>query len=426
MSDHEAQTTEKGDESMNHAAIPLPSADDDATPPGPAAPTRGTVLVVDDELAVVRVYARALRANGYRVLIANDGETAEVMFRKCGPDVVVTDLCMPGMDGFHLMRAMRKIDPGVPVLMATGDHHDEAAKRAVDGGALMFMVKPVDLRALCQLVAHATQLHRRAAPPRAGVAAAAPTRQATGAAPTRQATGDGALAARFDSALKKLWIAFQPIVHWTTQVAVGHEALVRSDEPELADPGALFGAAEKLGRTRELGRAIRARVASCMSRAPEDTRMFVNLHSDDLRDDALYGPDDPLRPFAARIVLEVSERDSLTKIASEKPHLDKLRALGFRIAIDDLGAGYAGLGSFAELKPSVVKLDACLVRDINHDPVKQQIVEAVAQLCRNMNVEMVAEGVETDEESHALGLLGCPIQQGFFYAVPRRLFAAGA
>ncbi len=91
--------------------------------------------------------------------------------------------------------------------------------------------------------------------------------------------------------------------------------------------------------------------------------------------------------------------------------------------MDDLGAGYAGLSSFAELKPAVVKLDASLTHDIDKSPIRRKIVQAVRSLCVEMGVELVAEGVETEEERQTLGFLGCRYQQGFLYARPGRGFA---
>jgi EAL domain-containing protein (putative c-di-GMP-specific phosphodiesterase class I) len=374
-----------------------------------SAPSKGTVLVVDDELMVARVYSRSLGAEGYRVLTATDGETAEMMFRRCDFDAVISDVSMPGIDGIQLLQAMRRIHSDVPVIMATGDHADAQAQRAVAAGALMYLVKPIDLRSLSQIVSHAIHLHRLGMPVRP-------------AEPHRASADRGELSARFDAALERLWIAYQPIVSWASLEISGYEALVRSDEPSLGDPDALFGAAAELDRTPELGRAIRARVAAAIPNAPVGARIFVNVHTADLQGDALYAAAEPLREHAGRIVLEITERDSLDRVKDLAGRLAKLRAAGFHIAVDDLGAGYAGLASFVELKPSVVKLDACLIRDIHKSDTKRRIVQAMVLLCRDMAIELVAEGVETDEERRTLGFLGCRLQQGFIYARPERRF----
>ena len=374
-------------------------------------PCRGTVLVVDDELALVRVYERALAAEGYRVLTATDGDMAEVMFRRCGLDAVVSDISMPGMDGLKLLHCMRRIDGDVPIILATGDHQDERARRAVEEGALMYLVKPVDLRALSQVVAHAIQMRRFATLARDA------QRHGGKQAPDAAVPEEG-FAARFDVALDKLWMAYQPIVCWDSLALLGYEALVRSDEPMLSQPGALFGAAERLGRTLELGRAIRARIASSIPLVPRGVRIFVTLPPAELADDGLYSSCEPLLPHADRVVLEVTERDSLGLVPHLEARLEMLRAAGFRIAVDDLGAGYAGLASLAQLKPAVVKLDASLIHDIDKSPVKRKIVQAMATLCRDMSVEMIAEGVETEEELRAAMAMGFDEAQGFLLARP--------
>ena len=151
--------------------------------------------------------------------------------------------------------------------------------------------------------------------------------------------------------------------------------------------------------------------------------IFVNLHPEDLRDELLLSDADPLRPFAERIVLEITEREALDRIDDLSRRIDRLRFMGYRIAVDDLGAGYAGLNSFAQLKPWVVKIDMALVRGIDTDPVRYNIVRAVLSLCQEIGVQVIGEGVETEAERQTLGSLGCELQQGYKYARPARGFA---
>jgi EAL domain-containing protein (putative c-di-GMP-specific phosphodiesterase class I)/CheY-like chemotaxis protein len=374
-------------------------------------PSKGKVLVVDDDLAVVRVYTRTLGAEGYHVFSATNGQLAAEMFRTVKPDAVVSDIGMPGMDGLSLLRTVRQLDRDVPVILATGDHYDERARRAVEEGALMYFVKPVDLRTLAQIVAHATQLHRFSQLPggsRAGAAGEPLPRD------DRKALSD-----RFDHALETLTVTYEPIVQWATTAIVGCTARVGSAEPLLRDRAALLTAAQQLGRAVEFGRTTRAAIAASMPRAPSTSRVFVNLHADELRDEALYTADDPLLRYSDSIVLEVTERDTLDQISHLMARIDRLRAAGFRIAIDNLGVGYAGLASFARLKPSFVKLDASLVRDIDRNSIKRKIVQAMTSLCREMSVEILAEGVETEDERQTLGFLGCHQHQGSAYACPQ-------
>ena len=95
-----------------------------------------------------------------------------------------------------------------------------------------------------------------------------------------------------------------------------------------------------------------------------------------------------------------------------------LRNLGFRIALDDLGAGYAGLTSFALLEPDMVKLDMALVRDVHREASKQTVVKTIVGMCKELNIIVTAEGIETPEERDALTRAGCDLMQGYLFAKP--------
>ena len=233
-----------------------------------------------------------------------------------------------------------------------------------------------------------------------------------------------ALEVRFASGLEKLWMAFQPIVVDLEPRVFGYEALLRSDEPLMRDPADLLDAAERLGRLDDLGRAVRARVAEAAPQAPPHAKLFVNLHSSDLNDAELYSRDAPLTRIARRVVLEVTERASLYGVTDVAARIASLKALGFQIAIDDLGAGYAGLNSFTQLQPEVAKLDMSLVRGVDGDAQRQVIVRSMKQLCDELGVAFVAEGVETEAERDTLHGLGCELLQGYLFALPARGFVA--
>ncbi len=202
----------------------------------------------------------------------------------------------------------------------------------------------------------------------------------------------------------------------------GYEALLRSDEPALPTPGHVLAAAERLDALDELGRLVRQRAADAMGSADASCTLFVNLHPRDLADESLLDPNAPLCSIANRVVFEITERAALDNIERAREAVRQLRRLGFRIAVDDLGAGYAGLSSFALLEPDIVKLDMSLVRDIDSSTVKRKIVASMATLCRDMGMLIVAEGVETIAERNVLLDLGCDLLQGYLFARPGRPF----
>jgi EAL domain-containing protein (putative c-di-GMP-specific phosphodiesterase class I) len=229
------------------------------------------------------------------------------------------------------------------------------------------------------------------------------------------------LEASFDRAMQSLWMAYHPIVDFRRQAIYGYEALLRSNEPSLPHPGAVLDAATRLGRLDALGRSIRDLAAAPMSGAGIEM-LFVNLHVTDLMDPSLSSPDSALSQIAHRVVLEITERSSLDEVKDVRARVAALREMGFRIAVDDLGAGYAGLTSFTLLEPEIVKLDMSLVRDVHQNSTKQKVIRSMTALSQDMGMTVVAEGVETIEERDTLIELDCDLLQGFLFARPGKPF----
>ena len=197
---------------------------------------------------------------------------------------------------------------------------------------------------------------------------------------------------------------------------------MRSSEPSLPFPTSVIQASERLDRQEELGRAVRTLVAGEIADRPARTAVFVNLHVRDLLDETLYEPGAPLTRHAKDVVLEITERAALDEVSDVSERVNRLRELGFRIAIDDLGAGYSGLTSLAQLQPEVVKLDMSLVRDVHRESIKQKLVASFAALSRDMGIVLIAEGVETVDEREMLVGLGCDALQGYLFARPAKPF----
>jgi EAL domain-containing protein (putative c-di-GMP-specific phosphodiesterase class I) len=233
---------------------------------------------------------------------------------------------------------------------------------------------------------------------------------------------DSALERAFKRAVDGLFMVFQPIVSWKGREIVAYEALVRTCEPELARPDLLFSAAERLDMIIPVGRRIRRGVAQLVGNAPGRVSLFVNVHGGELADPELYDADSPLSRVAHRVVLEITERWSLDRFHDVGERISALRDLGFRVAVDDLGAGYAGLTSFARLRPEIVKLDMSLIRGVHEDPTRQHLIRSLNGACRDLGIQVVAEGVETREERDTLIALGSDLLQGYLFSKPARAF----
>lgn len=396
------------------AAVSTPRERRDTPDPLTTRTTSGTVLIVDDDEALLRSLSRLLRLRGYEPKTATSAAAAIELIQSERFDVVLSDIAMPGMDGIQLLRRLRDTDLVVPVILITGEPAVSTAVDAVEYGAFRYLTKPVANDDLVATVEKAVRYHRMArmkakAAELLGTATAGP--------------GDRAgLEVSFERALETLWIAYQPIVDARNRRVFGHEALLRSSEPSLPHPGAVIDAAVRLEQLDVLGRTIRARAAGPVAENPAAGVLFVNLHVRDLLDPTLTAPESPLSCIASRVVLEITERAALDEVGDVRPRIARLREMGFRIAIDDLGAGYSGLTSFAQLEPEVVKLDMSLVRGIDSSATKQKVVRSMSSLCRDMGMLVVAEGVETPSERDMLVELGCDLLQGYLFAKPSRPF----
>lgn len=391
-----------------------PVTEPDRPSKGGGDPTAPKILVVDDDPDILELYAEILKKGDYRLTTAADGQEAAKLLKTKSFDLIVSDVSMPGMDGIQLLRAIRDIDLDVPVVLATAGPSIETAMKAIELGALRYLQKPVDAKALRQVVEYGINLHRMMRAKREAL------RMMSG---TFGMPGDRAgLDATFDKAMKLLLPHFQPIVSWKEKKAVAYEVLIRSLEPTLARPMELFEAAERLDRAQELGRAIRKAVAAALDELPDIT-LYVNLHPRDLDDESLYLASEPLSKHAKRVVLEVSERASIDFIKEIRARVAVLRKMGYRIAMDDLGAGHAGLATFASLEPDVVKLDMSLVRGSDKEPLRRKLIGSLSQLCHDLHMEVITEGIETPGERDAIVGAGCDLLQGYLFGKPEKVVA---
>jgi EAL domain-containing protein (putative c-di-GMP-specific phosphodiesterase class I) len=373
----------------------------------------GRVLVVDDDDAVRRVCTRVLGGEGWQVTLAEHGRAAVIQLdtNKVPFDCVLSDVNMPELDGYGLAAELRKRDEDLPILLMTGDPSLDGAVKAMEHGAISYITKPFQHESLAAAVARAARRH--------GVARM--RRRAESIANAIYAPEKADLAERFARAIERSWMAFQPIVDVRQKCVFAYEALLRTDEESLRRPDIFIATAERLGKVHQLGRVVRANVAKASVDAPDDALLFVNLHGLELDDEELFAADSPLSRLAPRVVLEITERTGLDPAAGPS-RVAMLRKLGYRIAVDDLGAGYAALGALASLEPEIVKLDMSLIRDIEKHPTKRRVVAAIATLCRELGGRVVAEGVETAAERQVVEDAGIDLIQGYLFAKPARGF----
>lgn len=219
-----------------------------------------------------------------------------------------------------------------------------------------------------------------------------------------------------------LRVAFQPILDLHREVPFAYEALVRGPDGQ--------GAGWVLAQVTEANRyafdqacrvaAIRQAVAAGL--LDTDARLSINFLPN-----AVYSPQACIRLTLAtaaecslpadRLIFEFTENEQLDP-GHVRAIIDAYRALGFATALDDFGAGYAGLGLLADVATDLVKIDMALIRGIGSDGRRSRIVAAMVRLCEEMGIGLIAEGIETESELAVLRDLGIRYVQGYLIARP--------
>jgi EAL domain-containing protein (putative c-di-GMP-specific phosphodiesterase class I) len=210
----------------------------------------------------------------------------------------------------------------------------------------------------------------------------------------------------------------QPVVELGTGLVAGYELLSRFDGPWRAAPDVWFAAAERWGQNPRLQARVLEKAIAARVDLPPTTFLTVNVDPHLLADDLVAGALDAPTDLS-RIVLELTEHTQVDEGGRGTATLDRARAAGALVAMDDAGTGYAGLQLLLELRPDIVKLDRALISGIDTDPVKRTLVEVFGDLVGRMDAWVLAEGIETRGELETLIGLGVPLGQGWALGRPQ-------
>jgi EAL domain-containing protein (putative c-di-GMP-specific phosphodiesterase class I) len=227
-----------------------------------------------------------------------------------------------------------------------------------------------------------------------------------------------ALTDRVDAVIRegRVGIAFQPIVGLADRRPVGYEALARIDTDPYRTPDLWFADAWEVGRGADLELiAVRAALAHLGS-VPDDAYLSVNVSPVIVGSPAFAGALRESDP--RRILVEVTEHAIPDHYDVLAHAMRALRGTGVRFAVDDAGAGYAGLTHMVRLAPDVIKLDRFLISGLDADPARQALAAAAASFADRSRTHVIAEGIETVAEHEQLRELGIRYGQGYHYARP--------
>lgn len=216
---------------------------------------------------------------------------------------------------------------------------------------------------------------------------------------------------------------YQPVVDIVERRVIGFEALTRVGGGRFENVELLFKAAEANDALWSLERLCRRKALEDLPVLEQHQLLFLNVEPDSIHDPQLAGPQfleglasAGLKP--QQVVLELTEHSAVKDFVAFRRTLEQFRALGFRLAMDDVGSGYSGLQAIAEIAPDFIKADMHLVRGLHASPIKRELIDTIRRFSDSTGITLVAEGVESHDELSALRSVGVRCAQGFLFARP--------
>jgi EAL domain-containing protein (putative c-di-GMP-specific phosphodiesterase class I)/AmiR/NasT family two-component response regulator len=374
-----------------------------------------SVLVVDDDKFMREMIDMALRGlEVEKVETAADGrEALEILDRLAGNvDVLLCDLNMPGMDGIEFLRHLAERRYAGGIVVASGE-----TKRIL--AAASDLAQARNLRILGSLEKPISQVELGEMLSRAGTVSPRETHKLV------EAIGEEELRRGLDG--NELAVFFQPKVEVATRKIRGVEALVRWNHPRcgIVGPEAFVPAAEKCGLILPLTHAVFVKAmkqGGAWCNEGLDLKVAVNISMECLD---RYDLPELLVSLAiehgmdpTHVILEVTESRLMQDIPKSLEILSRLRLKGIGLSIDDFGTGYSSLEQLQRIPFGELKIDRLFVSGARRDPAASAILESSIRLARQLGMETVAEGVETEEDWSLVEQLGCDHVQGYFVAKP--------
>jgi EAL domain-containing protein (putative c-di-GMP-specific phosphodiesterase class I)/DNA-binding NarL/FixJ family response regulator len=376
------------------------------------------VLVVDDEPEVRSALAELIGAEEDLDMVASAGDPDEAagLAGSTLPDVALVDVKMPNGGGPRAAREILRLSPRTRVLALSAYEDRETVLAMLGAGAVGYLVKGTPPEDIVGAIGRAARGQTSVSSEVMGGVVdelASQLRRAERSTHDTRARRD-----RIRSIVERrdFGLVYQPIVRLPGHDVVGFEALARFPQEPARPPDVWFREAAEAGLGLELELAATRMALEDLDALPREAYLSLNLsHRAALSPRLVDAFDDaPLR----RIVVEITEHEPVDDYAALAAALERLRARGARIAIDDAGAGFASLRHTLQLDPDVIKLDISLTRRIDAERGKRALARALISFAQEMRMDIVAEGIETQAELETLLALGARLGQGFFLARP--------
>lgn len=231
-----------------------------------------------------------------------------------------------------------------------------------------------------------------------------------------------ALSRVFENGVQQMNLVYQPIIRASTGCVLAYEALLRTSTMRLRGARPLVHLADRLGRQAELDDRVRTLVSRLFEETTQHRTIFVNLDLGELTRGLIGTSEDPLRPYANRVVLEFDSDAPLPELPAVGETLRRARDCGYRFAAGSIAGTVGGLSRLRLLEPEVYKLGAAVVQGSDLDELKRAHIARLVELAHAEGALVVAQGIERPEEREVAAGLGCDLLQGYLLGLPREEF----
>jgi EAL domain-containing protein (putative c-di-GMP-specific phosphodiesterase class I)/AmiR/NasT family two-component response regulator len=365
-----------------------------------------TILIVDDEPAISQLLTVLLASHGYSTKVAVTGRQA---LECISPDIdlILLDMLLPDSEGMQICRQL-KTNPttrDIPIIIISGMQNKADKIESLYLGAEDYLSKPFEPEELFARMDVVLRRHH-ARPQEPGA------KEQETISELRRIIDD-----------ESVNVCFQPIYFLKPMRLLGLEMLSRPQTgTPMLNPEVFFKAALKYGVYYEV-EMIGWRKGIKMAADLFDGRqkLFLNCDPYLVQSDKFLTTKSTFNDLGLSsndIFLEITERSAVIAFDAFYERIREYRRDGFKIAVDDLGAGYSSLESIIEIRPEAVKLDKHIVNGVSNDPYKNSIVKLFVTFCRENSIICVAEGIETKEDFDALIELGVDAGQGYYLCRP--------
>ncbi|MHC5676858.1 EAL domain-containing response regulator [Nostoc sp.] len=382
------------------------------------------ILIIEDEEAVRENLLDMLEAEDFETLAAANGKIGLHLAISEVPDLIVCDLMMPELDGHGVLRALRQ-EPStatIPFIFLTAKSAKCDFRQAMDMGADDYITKPFTRAELLSAIMNRLEKHatlKRYLSPQTVINNLSPQRHLLEISLHRAIKQHN---------FQEFEIYYQPIVDIDSGKIVAVESLLRWESPELGMiyPTEFIPLAESTGLIVPIGKWVLKRVCQQI-KSWRDAGIYSFVVAVNLSVMEFNQPDliqkivnliiiNDLEPHYLEI--ELTESMIMQDVNGAIATMNQLQSLGIKIAIDDFGTRYNSLINLITLPINTLKIDRSFIHNVANEPQKSAITQALIQMAHNLNLDIVAEGVETEAEMAFLRHHNCNYMQGFLFSRP--------